>query len=144
MRVISRTVVAILLVAAASCSEDGTDPTTQTADGVPANVRAAIYGNSVKLSWDPVPGALEYRVYMAEVGGVKRINVGSLPGNMTHNHNNTSFDHPSGLAAAIKYYFVVTAVKAGNTESGESCELPQTGCGPLAVCLLCQQCQPLF
>jgi hypothetical protein len=104
-----------------SCSESS-EP-TQTADGIPGNIRAVITGSTVKLTWDPVDGAVAYNVYMAEIGGVKRINVGTLPGNMTHSHNNTAFDHPSGLAASLKYHFVVTAVKAGNTESLESCEV---------------------
>jgi fibronectin type 3 domain-containing protein len=113
----------IMLAAAASCSDDENGPVTQTEGGIPANVRAVIYGSTVNLSWDAVEGAVAYNVYMAEVGGVKRVNVGTLPGNMTHSHNNTAFEHPSGLAAALKYYFVVTAVKAGNTESAESCEV---------------------
>jgi hypothetical protein len=111
----------VALAGAASCSES-TEPRTE-GGSVPAGVRAAINGSTVKLDWDPVPGALSYRVYMAEVGGVRRINVGELPGNMTHSHNNTVFDHPSGLLAATKYYFVVTAVHPGNMESRESCEV---------------------
>jgi hypothetical protein len=113
----------MMLSAAASCSDDGTDPLPQTEGGIPANIRAVIAGSTVKLSWDPVDGAIAYHVYMAEVGGVRRINVGTLPGNMTHSHNNTAFDHPSGLAASLRYHFVVTAVKADNTESVESCEV---------------------
>jgi hypothetical protein len=113
----------IMLAAAASCSDDGSEPVTQTEGGVPGNVRAVITGNTVQLSWNAVEGAVAYNVYMAEVGGVKRVNVATLPGNMTHSHNTTAFDHPSGLAAALRYYFVVTAVKAGNTESPESCEV---------------------
>jgi len=28
----------------------------------------------------------------------------------------------------------------GNVETGEVCDLPAVGCGPLQTCLLCQQC----
>ena len=30
----------------------------------------------------------------------------------------------------------------GVIEAGEVCELPQTGCGPLQICVACTQCAP--
>jgi hypothetical protein len=104
-----------------SSSESGPGPSGPAA-AVPQAVRAAIAGNTVTLTWDEVEGATGYRVYMAEVGGVTRVNVGSLIGNMTHAHSHTHFDHPAGLAPSSKYSFVVTAINALG-ESLESCEV---------------------
>jgi len=124
MRALTRVLTAAILTGAASCSSDS-DPLTTTDElaSVPAGLRAAVQGTTVKLTWDAVPEATSYKVYMAEVGGVNRINVGELAGNMSHSHGSSVFDHPAGLIASRKYYFVVTAVFAGNKESRESCEL---------------------
>jgi fibronectin type 3 domain-containing protein len=113
---------AVAVAGTLSCgSDDANAP--EIGGAIPQAVRAAIEESNVNLTWDPVEDALGYRVYMAEVGGVTRINVGELAGNMTHNHSNAVFDHPPGLEPGKKYYFVVTAVHAGNRESQESCEV---------------------
>jgi len=121
MRVFSRLVGAAVLLSAASCGSDPSEP--ETGGAIPTAIRAAIAGTTVNLTWEPVPDAVGYMVYMAEVGGVKRVNVTSLIGNMTHNHGNAEFEHPAGLDPSRKYYFVITALHPGNKESLESCEV---------------------
>ena len=121
MRVFSRLVGAAVLCSAASCGSDPSEP--ETGGAIPTAIRAAIAGTTVNLTWEPVPDAVGYMVYMAEVGGVKRVNVTSLIGNMTHNHGNAAFEHPAGLDPSKKYYFVITALHPVNKESLESCEV---------------------
>lgn len=101
---------------------DGTDPTVEV-PAVPTGVSAKIESGNLVLTWDEVPGATSYNVYMAAEVGVKRANYTSLMANMFHPEEHAGkFDHPPGLNADMKYYLVVTAVnKAG--ESAESCEV---------------------
>jgi hypothetical protein len=122
MRGLRRLVAAASVVGLAAC-ESSSEPTTLAEGGIPSAVRAAIAGTTVDLTWDPVAGAIGYRIYMAEVGGVKKVNVLQLPGNMTHGEAEAVFHHPAGLEAAKKYYFVVTSIQPGNKESRESCEV---------------------
>jgi hypothetical protein len=60
---------------------------------------------------------------MASTSGVTRLNVATLPSNMTHPLVSASFDHPLGLDPSTKWFFVVTTVRADDTESAESCEV---------------------
>jgi hypothetical protein len=112
-------VIALSVVAACNSSE----PSGPAAAQVPTGVKASIAGGTIDLTWNGISGALGYRVYMAEVGGVTRVNVTTLQGNMTHTDLPTSFAHPAGLNPSTKFFFVVTAVRADSTESAESCEV---------------------
>ncbi|MDH3495905.1 MAG: fibronectin type III domain-containing protein [Gemmatimonadota bacterium] len=88
----------------------------------PASISAAVQANNILITWTDVPGATRYNVYMAAVGGVKRINYATLTGNMFHPNLSDKFDHPPGLDPNILYYFVVTALN-DDGESPESCEV---------------------
>jgi hypothetical protein len=102
----------------------GDSETTGTGESTPppTGVQAAIVDGTVSLTWDSVPGATSYRVYMAAEPGVKRSNFQQLISNMYHPDLAGSFDHPAGLQADLEYFFVVTAVGADG-ESQESCEV---------------------
>jgi hypothetical protein len=103
------------------CSDDTTgNGNQQTA--APTNIQAAIVGDNVVLTWDSVPGATSYRVYMAAEAGVRKSNIQQLLENMFHPDLGLQFDHPPGLQAGIQYFFVVTAV-GPDGESTESCEI---------------------
>lgn len=112
-------VIALSVVAACNSSE----PNGPAAAQVPTGVKASIAGGTINLTWNAVNGALAYKVYMAEIGGVTRVNVSTLPGNMTHADLPTLFAHPAGLSPSTKFFFVVTAVRADSSESAESCEV---------------------
>jgi hypothetical protein len=107
----------LLAFGCASETTGSDDPTP-----APAGVQAAIVNGSVTLTWDSVPGATSYRVYMASESGVRRSNLQQLVNNMYHPDLAGSFDHPSGLQADLEWFFVVTAV-GPDGESEESCEV---------------------
>jgi fibronectin type 3 domain-containing protein len=65
----------------------------------------------VTLTWDDVPGATSYNIYLSDKPGVTKKN-GAKISNVKNPHK------ISELKKGIKYYFVVTAVNA----SGESKE----------------------
>jgi fibronectin type 3 domain-containing protein len=97
----------------------------------PGAVTATVANGTIEITWDDVPGATSYRIYMAAVGGVKRVNYATLTENMFHSDLIDKFDHPPGLNPNTTYFFVVTAVNAEG-ESVESCEVtarinPATG-----------------
>ena len=106
-----------LLVVGCGETTGSNDPTP-----APSGVQAAVVDGTVALTWDTVPGATSYRVYMASESGVKRSNFQQLINNMYHPDLSDSFDHPAGLQADLEYFFVVTAV-GPNGESTESCEV---------------------
>jgi hypothetical protein len=121
MRVSALAVAVAAVVGIGGCSSsDANGPAPAT---VPTGVKASVTGGTIDLTWNTVAGAVGYKVYMAEVGGVTRTNIATLPGNMTHKELPASFSHPAGLASATKYYFVVTAIRADSSESDESCEV---------------------
>lgn len=118
-----RSVLAAGLAAAlvVGCSDDTTGNGNEQLSA-PANIQAAIVNDNVVLTWDSVPGATSYRVYMAAESGVRRSNIQQLVENMYHPDLGVGFDHPPGLQANLQYFFVVTAV-GPNGESAESCEI---------------------
>jgi hypothetical protein len=120
MRNAARILAISAILIGVGCSSEPNGPANS---GVPTAVQAAISGGTITLTWQPVAGAIGYKVYMAEVGGVTRLNVSTLTGNMTHQELPAAFNHPAGLAAATKFHFVVTAIRSDSTESAESCEV---------------------
>jgi hypothetical protein len=111
---------AVFVVACTDNANPGDPSQLPTA---PASVTSKIVNDSLILTWDEVPGATKYNVYMAAEVGVKRANYTSLTANMFHpGEVGGKFDHPAGLNPNMKYYLVVTAVNA-NGESSESCEV---------------------
>jgi len=112
---------AAFVVACTDTANPG-DPTAQV-PAAPTAVTSKIQNDSLILTWNEVPGATKYNVYMAAEVGVKRANYTSLTANMFHpDEVGGKFDHPAGLNPNMKYYLVVTAVNA-NGESAESCEV---------------------
>jgi hypothetical protein len=110
---------AVVLVMA--CGDDSTGNNNQETPA-PSGVQAAIVNGNVVLTWDSVPGATSYRVYMASESGVRPSNLQQLANNMYHPGLDLEFDHPAGLEANLQYFFVVTAV-GPNGESSVSCEI---------------------
>jgi hypothetical protein len=81
------------------------------------------------VSWDAVPGAVSYNLYMATVPGVTSANYSSLPGGAAFSGISNIFasvpDVPGGvftpvLTAGQAYYFVATAVSSTGVESADS------------------------
>ncbi|MDH4043459.1 MAG: hypothetical protein OEW06_03290 [Gemmatimonadota bacterium] len=124
MRSLLAALAAILVVA---CGDDATggNNNNNTQLPAPSNVQAAIVNGNIVMTWDSVPGALTYRVYMASEPGVRKSNLQQLLDNMYHPDLSDGFDHPPGLSANLQYFLVVTAVGA-NGESSESCEVAAT------------------
>jgi hypothetical protein len=104
-----------------ACGDDSTGNNNQQTPA-PSGVEAAIVNGTVVLTWDSVPGATSYRVYMASESGVRPSNLQQLADNMYHPDQALEFDHPAGLEANLQYFFVVTAV-GPNGESSVSCEI---------------------
>jgi len=103
------------------CGDSDTTGTGGTTPA-PSGVQAAIVGGNLSLTWDTVPGATSYRVYMASESGVRRSNLQQLVNNMYHPGLTDGFDHPPGLQDDLEYFLVVTAV-GPDGESAESCEV---------------------
>ena len=100
----------------------------------PSNVRAEIVDGNLVMTWDSVPGATSYHVYMASEPGVKKSNLQQLLDNMSHPDLGLRFDHPPGLSTNLQYFLVVTAV-GPNGESAGSCEVSATiGSGTGSSC----------
>jgi fibronectin type 3 domain-containing protein len=102
------------------CGDDTTGAGGNTP--APSGVQAAIVDGNISLTWDTVPGATSYRVYMASEPGVRRSNLQQLVNNMYHPGLTDGFDHPPGLQTDLEYFLVVTAV-GPDGESTESCEV---------------------
>ena len=82
-----------------------------------------------ELTWDAVPGAVSYNLYMASVPGVDSLNYTNLPDGMVFAGITSSYtdvpDVPAGiflpaLTPGKQYYFVVTAVSPSAQESANS------------------------
>lgn len=86
---------------------------------------AGVGGNTtVTLTWNAVPGARSYNVYMATVSGVTQATWNGLAGGMAHATVGSPFFH-AGLPNGVAHYFVVTAVNLAG-QSGESTEVVVT------------------
>jgi fibronectin type 3 domain-containing protein len=78
----------------------------------PNNLAATSTGNVISLTWDAVPNAVSYNVYISRIGGVSKINFGVK---QSVNTNSASFTLDPGT-----YFFRVTAVSAA------TCKCPIT------------------
>jgi len=65
---------------------------------------------NINLTWNEVPGASQYVVYMANDAAIAANNFRELQGGMRHFTEKANFTHPSALANDTNYYFVVSAV----------------------------------
>lgn len=79
------------------------------------------------LVWNPVPGAISYRVYAGT-----QPNLFNLPTVTV----NTPYFRPAGLMAKEGYYFAVRAVYAGNHEAANLSNITKVEVGPAAALLL--------
>lgn len=76
----------------------------------PANaVATPVSGSQIKLDWQQVDGAAQYKVYRRAVAGIVYDPVATVT---TINYTDT------GLAPNIPYYYQITAVGSENSESG--------------------------
>ncbi len=87
------------------------DCTPLAPPAAPGNVVAAAHVHGVALSWDAVPTANSYEVYLATVSGVTAANWASLPGGDLRVSGTTSCD-VGPLTPGTPYYFVVVAMNA--------------------------------
>ena len=119
----------LLLMAAvlgvAACTRGGPPPTQPPT--APANVQAIAGDGSVTLSWDLVPNATAYNVYVSSQPGVTKDNYAAKPDGMKH-PDVTPPAVISALANGVTYYFVVTAVN----QFGESPESREVSATPVA------------
>jgi hypothetical protein len=90
----------------------------------PTGANAIAGDGQASISWNAVPGASSYNLYMASVPGVTKSNYSSLAGG-SKTAGVTSPYIQSGLIIGTPYYFVVTAVNATG-ESIESSEVTAT------------------
>jgi len=88
--------------------------TVNTAAGsnVPTGLVAEqITNSSIKVAWNAVSGAVSYKVYRSSSAAGSYANIGTA--------SDTSFND-TGLAVSTDYYYKVSAVTAGDVESGLS------------------------
>jgi hypothetical protein len=109
-----------------SCGGGSSDKSTPTFSA-PTGIKVAILpdtgsGKTFKLTWNPVPDATKYNMYMASQSGVTKLDIATLANNMSHLDLPDSFLHDFGLNPDTIFYFVVTAVNAAAEETAESCE----------------------
>ena len=102
---------------------DPSSETSQATTDAPANVIAIGATSQVTVTWDPVVGATSYNIYWSTMQGVTKA-TGTLMQGVT-----SPFVH-TPLANGNPYYYIVTAVQVGGSESAGSTE---TSAVPLAV-----------
>ena len=107
----------------------GSSPVLIPISASPPSGVASIAGDGqVTLSWNAVPNAISYNIYMASASGVNKTTYIILPDGMKH----TTVANPytqSGLLNGKTYYFVVTAVNISG-ESSESVQVSATPTSP--------------
>ena len=87
----------------------------------PSGLTAQPAGSSqIALLWSQVPGAVSYRLYYATTSGVTTGNGTRVDMGAANNYTQ------SGLTNGTPYYFIVTAVDAGGTESPASSQVSAT------------------
>ena len=92
----------------------------------PRRVQALSREDGVRITWEPVPGALRYNLYMAQEPGPEPGGVGSLRGGATISNVNSPVTL-AGLVNGCYYYFTVSA----ETEAGESAASHEVRARPL-------------
>jgi hypothetical protein len=97
----------------------------------PTGLRAKAGDHRVTWTWDPVPGATRYHLYVAEQAGVTPASYDLLPGHLKVNAA-TRPHTERGLTNDVTYYAVVTAENAGG-ETGPSAEVRATPVAPLTA-----------
>jgi hypothetical protein len=102
---------------------------------VPTGITATAGDGTVTITWDAVPNATSYNLYMASQGGVTKSNYSSLPDAMKHSEVSSPFTHTC-LTNGTTYYFVVTAVNSAgeSTESAEVSTTPTPSTSPTVWC----------
>ena len=98
--------------------DTGSLPAPGPVPDIPAGLSAATGANQVTLSWTAVGNATSYNIYWSKTAGVTTTGGTKIAG-ATNPHIHT------GLTAATKYYYIVTAVN-GAGESAASAEVSAT------------------
>jgi len=90
----------------------------------PAGVAAFSMDTQIRVSWNEVPDADSYNLYMASVPGVSKDNYSTLADGIQRTGVTPNYIE-TGLSNGTTYYFVVTAVNV-NGESADSLEVSAT------------------
>jgi len=98
-------------------ASDWQNPQSIPIPATPRNVTVTPLNRNVHLTWDTVPSAQFYTIYMAEDSALTPNNFDELTSGMRHtNISQAEFEHPAPLTNDATYYFLVTA----SNEAGES------------------------
>jgi len=89
---------------ARKAAENATQP-----PGTPGGITATASDKTIKISWDAVPNALQYNIYLAGEPGVQPRNYWKLNNGSTYITTDLSYINTE-LENGVSYYFVVTAV----------------------------------
>jgi len=95
-----------------------------SAPGVPGGITATASDGTIKISWDMVPMALQYNIYIAGEPGVQPNNYWKLNKGSTYITTELSYTNTE-LENGTTYYFVVTAVN-NKGESPSSTQITAT------------------
>jgi hypothetical protein len=88
----------------------------------PTGLKVGISDGTLNVTWDAVPGAVAYNLYLASDPAVSQFNYASLPnGVKLPALFNTQYVF-NNLLPGVVYYFVATAVASNNDETADSNE----------------------